>query len=297
VSDTAIVRIGSGSLSAAFALRGAELWSLLLDGEERLWHGDPAWWDYRAPLLFPVIGRSIDETVTVQDRPFPMPLHGFARDLPFAVAEVSDDRVTLVQASDAATLGMFPFDYRLTVEAWVDGTTLGMSSTVENMSGRPMPFCFGYHPGFMWADDASERARFVCRFGHAEDAPVRRARMATGLLLSEREPCPVAGRTLALHDGLFTRGSIQFERLHSRSVWFGRPGGTGLTVTFPDSPHLGIWTRPGAPFLCIEPWQGFAAEEGGSPELALRPGAMVLEPGATKTFPLAVTFGTADPGA
>lgn len=297
MSGPTLVRIGSGSLTAAIALRGAELLSVLVEGEERLWHGDPAWWDYRAPLLFPVVGRSIDETVSVEGRPFPMPLHGFARDLPFSVDTVCEDRVSLVQTSDAATLGMFPFSYRLTVEAWVDGANLGMSSTVENTSSRPMPFCFGYHPGFMWAGDARERARFVCRFGHAEDAPVRRARMATGLLLAEREPCPVAGRTIALHDGLFGRGSIQFERLRSRSVWFGRPGEMGLTVTFPESPHLGIWTRPGAPFLCIEPWQGFAAEEGGSPELALRPGAMVLEPGAAKTFPLAVSFETADPGA
>ncbi|MHB2169340.1 aldose 1-epimerase family protein [Alsobacter sp. R-9] len=292
-----LVTLRSERLEASLALTGAELWSLVWEGEERLWHGDPEWWDYRAPLLFPVIGRSIDETVTVDGRPYPMPLHGFARDRAFALTGSADGRVSLAQESDDQTHGMFPFDYRLAVDAWVDGDTLGMTTTVENRSSRPMPFCFGYHPGFLWAATRNEREAFVCRFGHREDAPVRRARLATGLLLRERETCPVGGRTLALRDDLFERGSIQFETLRSRAVWFGRPGGCGITVTFPDCPHLGIWTRPGAPFLCIEPWHGFAAEEGGSPELSQRPGVVSLPPGQTAAFPLTIAFGTDDPGA
>lgn len=291
-----LIHIGSGSVSAVFNLRGAELWSLRVEGEERLWSGDPAWWDYRAPLLFPVVGRSIAETIAIDGRAFPMPLHGFARDLPFSVVAADATRVSLTQVADARTRRHFPFDYRLDVDAFVDGPTLGMVVTVRNGSTEPMPFCLGYHPGFLWADDAEARRSFVCRFETAEDAPVRRARPDTGLLLAEREECPVIGRTLALHDGLFARGSIQFDALRSRAVWFGRPGGRGLWVGFANSPHLGIWTRPGAPFLCIEPWQGLAADEGGSNELALRPGAMVLAPGATAVFPLTVTAGVMDPG-
>lgn len=297
MGEPTLVRIGSGSFSAAFNLRGAELWSLCIDGEERLWNGDPAWWDYRAPLLFPVVGRSIAETISVGGRRFPMPLHGFARDLPFAVVAADATRVSLVQVADAGTRTHFPFDYTLGVEAWIEGSTLGMDVTVTNGSAEPMPFCFGYHPGFMWAADAEARRAFVCRFEAAEDAPVRRARPDTGLLLAEREACPVAGRTLALHDGLFDRGSIQFDTLRSRAVWFGRPGERGLRVGFANSPHLGIWTRPGAPFLCIEPWQGLAAEEGGSQELADRPGALVLSPGDKAVFPLTITAGVLDPGA
>lgn len=292
-----LVSIGSGPLSATFNLRGAELWSLRVDGEERLWNGDPAWWDYRAPLLFPVVGRSIGETITIGGQPFPMPLHGFARDLPFTLAAADPDRIALVQEADAGTRAMFPFDYRLRVDAWVDGPTLGMAVTVTNASPGPMPFCLGYHPGFLWAETAQARQEFVCRFERPETAPVRRARPDTGLLIAGGEASPVDGRTMALHDDLFVRGSIQFDRLLSRAVWFGRPGTRGLAVAFPRSPQLGIWTRAGAPFLCIEPWQGLAAEEGGSAELARRPGADVLAPGAEATFPLTVTAGVMDPGA
>ena len=30
---------------------------------------------------------------------------------------------------------------------------------------------------------------------------------------------------------------------------------TLLTMDFEGFPYLGVWSKPGAPFICIEPWQ------------------------------------------
>ncbi len=55
-------------------------------------------------------------------------------------------------------------------------------------------------------------------------------------------------------------------------------------------PHLGIWTKPGAGFICIEPWQGHADPEGFEGELAGKPGIVLVQPGETETFTMSISI-------
>ncbi len=51
------ISLQSADLSVRVALRGAEIKSLrTASGTELIWHGDTIWWDYSAPVLFPIIG-------------------------------------------------------------------------------------------------------------------------------------------------------------------------------------------------------------------------------------------------
>src|SRR5829696_936009 len=54
-SDT--VALAADGASATIALSGAEPLSWRIGGRELIWHGDPAHWPQRAPILFPVIRR------------------------------------------------------------------------------------------------------------------------------------------------------------------------------------------------------------------------------------------------
>ena len=75
---------------------------------------------------------------------------------------------------------------------------------------------------------------------------------------------PVKGRRLTLADGLFEDDALIFLSLNSRSLRFGpaNGGSPALKIDFEGMPHLGIWTKPGAPYLCIEPWSGYASPAG-----------------------------------
>ena len=42
---------------------GGELVSYKLDGQEYVWQGLPEYWASHAPVLFPTVGSTIDETV------------------------------------------------------------------------------------------------------------------------------------------------------------------------------------------------------------------------------------------
>jgi galactose mutarotase-like enzyme len=95
---------------------------------------------------------------------------------------------------------------------------------------------------------------------------------------------------LVLQDGLFEADALVFDQLRSRSVEYGSPGSASLRVDFPQMPHLGIWTKPRAGFICIEPWQGHADPEGYEGDFLDKPGIVSVQPGETSRFMIAVTI-------
>jgi galactose mutarotase-like enzyme len=292
-----VVQIASGDLRATIARRGAELVALEYGGQPLLWHGDPRIWNRSAPILFPVIGRSPEGRVSVGGRSYTMPAHGFARDRVFHMSAADGRSACFNLDADADTLAIYPFRFCLKIETAAERAKLTFAASIENKDEQPMPFGFGYHPGFLWPADRRERARYVLRFEAKEDGRIRRADLETGLMLPAPVASPLRGRTLAVDDDLFEQGSIQFEQVRSRSLWFGPAGAAGLRIAFPDSPQLGVWTKPGAPFLCLEPWQGLAAELNASPELASRPGMRMLAPGEVATYRMTIEIGVQDPQA
>lgn len=287
------IQIGNSAVEARIALRGAELVSLKWHGTQKLWQRDPAWWDSCAPLLFPVIGRSKDAAVSIGGKTFPMPPHGFFRDRDCTLVAHDAQSAIFEQRDDAQTRLHYPFAFNLRVEVCVEATGLAMSAMVRNDGDETMPYCFGYHPGFVWPTEPALRSRYLCLFEQPETAPVRRADPATGLLKPKRFPTPVVGRRLTPQDSMFAPGALHFETVASRRVWFGPEGGEGIAVRFPDSPQLGIWTKPGAPFLCIEPWQGLAEAETSDGSLERRPGVRFLAPSTQARYRLFVDFETA----
>ncbi|HYD07433.1 MAG TPA: aldose 1-epimerase family protein, partial [Reyranella sp.] len=113
-------------------------------------------------------------------------------------------------------------------------------------------------------------------------------RLAGGLL-GEAVPSPVHGDRLMLADSLFAHDALIWDRVQSRRLTYGGPSGPSLELAFPAMPHLGIWTKPGAGFICLEPWQGFASPLGFDGKLKDKPGITILAPGATRQFGLSVT--------
>ncbi|HXR51216.1 MAG TPA: hypothetical protein VN762_03675, partial [Steroidobacteraceae bacterium] len=116
-----------------------------------------------------------------------------------------------------------------------------------------------------------------------EPAPVRRLD-ADGMLTDARHPTPVRQRRLALDDSLFVEDVMIFDWLESDQLRYGADNGPKLAVSFPGATHLGLWTRPGAGFICIEPWRGIADPVGFDGGFAAKPGLFTVQPGGTGTL-------------
>ncbi len=283
MSDTPLA-FANGRLIAQVSALGAELTRLAdAEGRDYLWNGDPQWWSGRSPLLFPIVGRAAGDKILIGGKDYTLPQHGFARRSRFAVIEAGPARCVMRLEDSAETRAAYPFAFRLDVAYELRDATLAIISTVSNTGETEMPFAFGYHPAFRWPLPGAAGVHEVT-FEHPETAPIRYPDAADGLLTRETFPNPFASGRLTLTPQLFARGALVFEALASRRVTLSAAGGPSITVGFPGMPHFGLWTKPGAPFVCLEPWQGYAEIRGYEGAFAARPGMTSLAPGASRAF-------------
>jgi galactose mutarotase-like enzyme len=288
VSAMALRTIDNGILRVSIDDDGAELSSLRDQaGRELLWQGESVW-RRRAPILFPIVGQMPGGVLRHDGVDYPIGQHGFARDQRFAASEQSETSVLFTLADSADTRAHFPFAFRLEVRHSVAGATLTVLTTVTNTDAVPFSASLGEHPGFAWPlVPGVPRGAHTLEFAEEEPEPIRR--IAGGLLRPDAQPTPVAGRVLALDDALFSDDAIIFDRPASREVRYSAPGTPILTISFPDFPQLGIWSKAPGRFVCIEPWFGLTAPQGFAGEYSEKPHQFVLEPGAAREFSYRVT--------
>lgn len=282
-----MIRISSDRLNVEASPAGAELQSITDSaGFNWLWHGDATFWTGRAPLLFPVIGKSIGGRVSIDGRTYPMAPHGFARRSRFEVID-SDASSCLMRLTDTAeTRTSFPFGFALEIAYKVSGASLSIIATIHNRDSVPMPFCFGFHPAFMLPPSRSGVRVVVLEPGAT---PQTWRLNATGLVRPETQPSPFGhGCRMRVESALFMDDALICSEA-GRQVWYGIEGMPGVQITFPKFPYLGIWTKTGAPFLCIEPWRSLPARVG-EQSFTEREGLVTLQPGAATALAVELSF-------
>ena len=278
-----MVILDDGVLRLEVAPLGAEMRSLRRHGTpfEYLWQGDPAVWPHRAPHLFPIVGRLKSDAFVYGRRTFRLGQHGFARDRMFAVGEATGTAATFVLRDDAATLASYPFHFRLAVTYRLDRGAVEIAYEVENLGDDEMPFSIGAHPGFSCPVADREQAReYVLEFERAETAA--RFIVEDGLVSRQSEFALRGESVLPVGAGLFDRGALVFKDLVSRRVRLvGRTPGPGVELGFKGFPYFGVWSKPGAPFVCLEPWCGIADAPDATGHLEDKEGIVRLSPGST----------------
>lgn len=285
------VAITSGRMTATVSSLGAELRGLhTADGKDLLWDGDPAVWRGRAPILFPVIGQLRDGHYRYDGERYAMPKHGFARQSRFTLVKQASEAVTFQLVASAETRAIYPFEFQLDIIFCLEGSALTVTAEIANPGRRPLPASFGFHPALRWPlpfGGPREAHRLV--FLANEPAPIRRID-ANGLLFPEPQSTPVTGNTLALRDALFVDDAMIFDELMSRSVCYGAAGKPGLRVDFANVPTLGVWTKPGAGFVCLEPWHGLPDPSDFIGDIRDKPGIFQVEPGETRRLAMTITL-------
>ena len=270
---------------------GAELWSLSdRAGREYMTDADPAFWTGHAPLLFPIVGMLNANLYRIDGQEYAMAKHGFARKSRFEVLSASPDNARFRLMDTAQTRAIFPFAFALEIEFHIAGATLAITATVTNPDEQALPFSFGFHPAFAWplpggADKDAHRVVFA----QPEPAPIRRIDPASGLLVPKSHPTPVEGSTLTPTARLFEPDALIWDHLASRALSFGAPGGSWIDLAFPDTPLLGIWQKPEAHYLCLEPWQGIADPVGFTGDFRDKPVVAELAAGDSRQFRLTIT--------
>ncbi len=282
-----MIKIQSSTLCASIKPLGAELCSLIYTNQESspkelIWQADPKVWARHAPLLFPIVGRLANDQLHLDGADYSLTQHGFARDMDFQLIDAATDRCCFELRATAETQKRFPRNFVLQMEYQVTDDRLAIRHTLHNPAPQQSLYAsIGGHPAFVWPlHEDSARDQHYIEFANDEPQPIRR--LHKGLMQENGIPTPVNGRRLPLNDDLFNHDALIFDQLNSHELAYCAPNGDCLRLRFADFPHLGIWTKPGADFVCLEPWQGYASPETFDGDFKDKPGVVSLAPGETR---------------
>lgn len=261
-------------LTATIDHHGAELVSLRdASGRDYIWEGDPAFWGKHSPILFPIVGTLKDGRYEANGDTYLLARHGFAREREFRLETYSENRATFLLQSDADSLAVYPFPFELRLNYRLEGASLTIGYEVHNTGAGTMWFSIGGHPAFALPDDFTSYELEANPPGRLE------YHLLDHDLLSD-ETRPLDGTSpIALDYGLFANDALVFKRPRTRKWTLRQNGKAFLEVDCSDFPSLGLWTKAGAPFLCIEPWFGYADTVTASGHLSEKEGIQRLEPG------------------
>lgn len=279
--------IENGQLRVTASSLGAQLWSIQdADGTQYLWQGDPKYWADRALTIFPYVARLWQGRYMMDGREYRMPIHGFAPESEFVLAEKTAQRMVLELCENENTLLQYPRRFAFRVIYALEGDTLCVTYEVQNRDERVMFFGLGGHPGFNVPLEAGKRF---------EDYHLRFSQPCRPVRVGFSDDCFVNGKDtpfaleggcmLNLSHNLFDDDAIVLRDMAREVTLQPGQGGRSVTVSFPDMPYLGIWhwPRTDAPYVCIEPWRSLPAREGRITVMEEQEDLVRLEPGKTYT--------------
>ena len=262
---------------------GAELTTLTgkADGYEYIWCGDPAVWSGHSPVLFPFVGKLKDGGFNYQGKRYNMTKHGFARGTVFTVTEQAADRIVFTFDDWQKNYEGFPFRYILTVTYQLTEKGIRFTYAVQNIGDEVMYTSLGAHPAINAVD---ARLEFPCKetLDAMQFGP-------DGLRKDELTPFLNDSATFQVLPHTFDDDSYSLEGLKSAYVDVHSAASDHVVrVTFGGAPYVGVWAKPNAPYVCIEPWFGLDDHTDHNGELTEKKGIEAVAPGDTLALALEI---------
>ena len=265
--------INNSAISVSIKHSGAELFSLKDNqNKEYIWEGNPDFWGKHSPVLFPIVGTLKNNTYTIDEKAYQLPRHGFARDMNFELIEKTENTAIFSLKSNAETLEKYPFEFELQLIYSVENTTLNIEYKVINTGKSKMPFSIGAHPAIALPGDFKNYA-----FEFEKQEVLEYYLLENDLISNQTEILKNENGLIQLDYQLFENDALIFKALESKSLTLLQNSKPYVKVDFEDFPSLGIWTKPQAPFICIEPWLGYSDTAENSGNLFEKEGVLVLE--------------------
>lgn len=278
--------IKNEKLAVTIAAHGAELSSIYDKANDRelVWQADPAFWN-RHTVLFPNVGKYYGGHFTYNGTDYPMGQHGFARDTEFEQAASGENFVTYRLCADEESKKVYPFDFVLEITHRLNGNRLTVEWNVKNTDNKEMYFTIGGHPAFnvnVLPDTDFEDYSLVFKEGTEKLSYVlldAESGTAIGDKVYELE---LTDSKYALKKDMFDKDALVFDGGQIEWAALALPDGKPyIALESIGFPNFGIWSKPGAPYVCLEPWCGRCDNKGFEGEISEKPGIIALKAGET----------------
>ena len=266
---------------------GAELCEIssIKNKTQFMWDANPDIWANYAPNLFPIIGALKNNTYIYNNKSYQLPKHGFIRN--------NKDLVLIQETKNSLTFKLkyndnllknypFKFDYQITYK--LVNNKIKITYAVTNLDHKSIYFSLGGHPAFKCPVYKNENYNdYFLEFEHVEQSHTHLINKQNGLISLKTTPVFTDSNIIDLHHNLFNNDALIFKDLSSRKVTLSSKNkGPILTMHYKDFNYLGVWAKPKANFVCIEPWLGIADPEKTNQIITHKEGIINLE--ANKKF-------------
>lgn len=266
--------ITNSGLTATIDTKGAELVSLknTTNQREYIWEGNPDFWGKHAPVLFPIVGTLKNGSYRYDNQTYELPRHGFARDREFRLIDRQSDKAVFSLQSDSETLKKYPFRFELQLSYTLTDNRLVVGYKIINQELFAMPFSIGAHPAFALPQPFDS---YALQFEQPEI--LTSYELENDLLSDKTNRIVTINGTLPLTYSLFEKDALIFKKLASKAITILENQKPLLRFDFGGFPNFGIWTKPGAPFLCLEPWIGYSDPVDANGELTQKEAIRLLD--------------------
>ncbi len=286
------IELENNDLKIMVRSKGAELRLLQekKDGTDYLWNGDPSWWKYCSPILFPIVGKVKNGKYKVDGKVYELPQHGLGRISEFELVNKTTDSVSFKLRYSDETLKVYPYKFELTVSYVLTGKSVNVTWRVDNLDDREINFSIGAHPALRCPIVAGENFSDCYLDFHGEEHCENMKTDADVLFLHEREKDLDSDKMNLSYD-IFKDGVHVFDNLKTGSITLrSTKSKKAITLSAPSYPYMGIWSpeKGGAPFVCVEPWYGHADYADFDGDFKDKEGVIALEKG--KSFKTGYTL-------
>ena len=272
-----ITVLSNSTISATIKHLGAELISLKNTlNKEYIWEGNPVFWGKHSPVLFPIVGALQNDTYSYKDKEHSLSRHGFAREMEFKLVSSSSESATFSIESNLKTLEVFPFQFEFQIIYTLTASKIKIAYKVINRNDSELFFSVGAHPAIALSENFENYA-----IAFEKPEILNHYLLENNLISNKTKQIDVTTNPLDLNYELFKNDALIFKQLASKSITILEDERPYVKVSYNDFPSLGIWTVDKAPFICIEPWLGYADTINNSGQLDKKEGIIKLNSRAT----------------
>lgn len=256
---------------------GAELTSVISKetGIEYLWQGNPEVWYGQSPVLFPIIGRVLDDKYYLDGKEYTMPKHGLFRKRKAQFVEQTTNTLVFRESADEETLKIFPFDFEVFVIFELIEKSLKVTHKIINNGDDTMYFSIGGHPGFN------------CKIGDyllfEKNETLETVEIDTECLRTGKTiPVLNENNKIVITKDIFNNDALIFNGMKSKTITLASDDHNRRVIfDYSDCSYLGIWAKPGAPYVCIEPWWGVNDSHEKKDDISMKDAIINLDSKAT----------------
>ncbi len=268
-----------GNVEIGVYTKGAELYSYKVNGEEFIWERDSKYWGSSSPILFPFVGVLKNGKYLYKGKEYKIDTrHGFARDNDFEAVEKGEDFLKFKFSSDESTLEKFPFSFDLYLTYVIKNNKLIIQYDVINKTDEKIYFSIGGHPAFsIKLDENIKIDDYSLEFEKKETLD---RYVLDGALLGKKkiEKYINNDNRIKLNSDIFNEDALIFENTVSEKVTLScSKHSKKLILDYKGFPFIAFWSKPKAPFVCIEPWYGITDTVDFTGNLEEKKGILELE--------------------